>query len=75
MDGSVLVVYSGRSAAVGDLRFGFGVGGVPQDGDGLGHECEGDAPLDGFFDPVLGFADAGGVFPVVEADFVGDRTN
>ena len=64
-------VPGGVSAAFGDLRFGFGVGGVPQDGDGLGHECEGDAALDGFFDSVLGFADAGDVFPVVEADFDG----
>src|SRR5450755_726066 len=64
-------VPGGVSAAFGDLRFGGGVGGVPQDGDRLGHECEGDAALNGFFDPVLGFADAGDVFPVVEADFDG----
>ena len=56
-------VPGGVSAAFGDLRFGGGVDRVPQDGDGLGHECEGDAPLDCLFDPVLGFADAGDVFP------------
>jgi hypothetical protein len=54
VDGSVLVVYQGAFlAAFGDLRFGGGVGCVPQDGDGLGHECERDAPLNGLFDPVL----------------------
>ena len=72
VDGSGLVVYRVTvSAAFGYLRFGAGVDRVPQDGDGLGHECEGDAALDCLFDPVLGFADAGEVFPVVEADFDG----
>src|SRR5664279_5558703 len=72
VDGSVLVVYQGGvSAAVGDLRFGGGVDRVPQDGDGLGHECEGDAPLNCLFDPVLGFADSGDVLSVVETDFDG----
>ena len=32
---------------------------------------KGTLPLDCLFDPVLGFADAGDVFPVVEADFDG----
>ena len=64
-------VPGGVSAAFGDLRFGVGVAGVPQDDDGLRHECEGDAALDCLFEPVLSLADAGDVFPVVEADFDG----
>jgi len=72
VDGSVFGgVPGGNSCAVGDLRFGICVDRVPQDRDGLGHECEGDAALNCLFDPVLGFADSGDVFPVVEADFDG----
>ena len=59
-------VPGGVSVAFGDLRFGVGVAGVPQHDDGLRHEGEGDAALNCFLDAVLGFADAGDVFPVVE---------
>ena len=59
------------SAELRDLRFRVGVAGVPQDDDRLGHECERDAALNCFFDSVLGFADSGDVFAVVEADFDG----
>src|SRR6476620_383297 len=64
-------VPGGVSAAFGDLRFGAGVGGVPQNGDGLTHEGEGDAAFDGLLHTVLCFADAGNVLPVVEADLDG----
>ena len=47
-------VPGGVSAAFGDLRFGGGVDRVPQDGDGLGHECEGGAALNCFFEISFG---------------------